>query len=663
MRFHLSATPDFSEQQLTVARATINHTDGQAIHTLENLKGWMESYGFVAYRPLAAQLGCPCPSVIEATLGAVNAAPTLADSTTAHTLMTRFVGEGGAVALNLLGSPGEQPDFLVTAPLFPHIFTLRGDKTWKQPPVTNGAGKVSPLALNVYTALTEKSMTAADLAAELGREVTEPAILRALNELWAQLRVLPVYQLDGSATLWELASRRFTKALKAGGNAGVPTAFSALLPFYLAQAVAASEEEVAGFFSPLLARSRTRDVLHALTAARQLETVVVDGKTLLYIDGTLPEFAPEPQVPEDEAQAASSAEPAGKAPRIKRFDRGDRPQRSERPAFRTGKPAFGSRPSFSDRPKRQFAEKSPEGERERRPFRKPAEGAGSGGGEFRKPWQDDRPRRRDDARAPAGDRPARKPYAPRDGGDRPQRDFKPRTSAGDRPERGSFGASRPSRAEGGDRPARREFTPRGEFRPRSEGAARPPRTPFERKPFAPREGGSSDRPRRPFTPREGGGGERGSRPFSPRPAGGGFSDRPRRPFAPREGGSTDRPRRPFAPREERGGERAGRPFSPRAAGSGFGERPRRPSAPREGGSADRPRPPFTPREGGGDGARRPFTPREGGRPAFGNRQGGGFSRGPAKFSGGKPGGRPSGSRPERGAERPPRRKPEGDEQA
>ena len=86
---------------------------------------------------------------------------------------------------------------------------------------------------------------------------------------------------DGRATLWELTTRRFTKQIKAGANAGQPTALSALISLYLAQVFAATEEEIATFLSPLTARSRVREVLHALVGARQLETVVLEGKTLL----------------------------------------------------------------------------------------------------------------------------------------------------------------------------------------------------------------------------------------------------------------------------------------------------------------------------------------------------------------------------------------------
>ncbi len=112
-----------------------------------------------------------------------------------------------AIPLNLLGSPTgtgtETPDFIVSPLAFPYIFTLRGDKAWKQPPTTSGAAKVSPLALATYNMLAERiTLSAYDLATQLGKEVTETAVLRALTELWQHLRVIPIPQPDGAATLW-----------------------------------------------------------------------------------------------------------------------------------------------------------------------------------------------------------------------------------------------------------------------------------------------------------------------------------------------------------------------------------------------------------------------------------------------------------------------------
>jgi hypothetical protein len=643
-------------EQLGQARLAQWHQNGEALLTFENLRSWMNVAGLVLFTPRPQQLPSPAPSFVEAVLGTPNAEPTLADTEQARSLLTRMIAEGIAVPLNLLGTPaqnsGDVPDFIVSAPVFSYIFTLRGDKAWKQPPVTSGAFKVSPLAAATYEILSKRPMMSAyDLATELGKEVTETAVLRALNELWSHLRVLPIGQPDGGATLWELAGTRFTKQIKAGANAGQPSALSALISLYLGSAMLASEEEIEVFLSPLAARSRIRDVVHALMGARELETLAVDGRTLLHVSGSLPAFiAPTVETESDEAVAAdetveaeagTTLEPTD-APRISKFvakprkvgtgfpsdygrkfngtpldarddrdrrpfERGARPQRDARPAFdkpwnenRAARPAAGegeSKPRFdrenrSDRPARPYTPR----EGGRPAFgRKPGFGSRPGFGEKRG-FADKREgfaarpsfRRDNESRGEEG-RPPRREFTPRTENDGPRKSFsKP----------GTFGRKREGfggRSEGGFAPRTPgSFSPRpgGDRGDRREGGFAP------RKPFAPREGGFA--PRKPFTPREGG--ARGEGFSRDREAQGGRPpfrkfDAPRapRPGFSREGG--DRPARPW---QDRGGDRPARPYTPREGS----DRPARPFSPREG--SDRPARPYSKPASGGFGAKKPF---------------------------------------------------------
>ncbi len=350
-------------EQLAAARSERWHQGGDALLTLEAAREWVTELGLVLFAPRAQQLPTPAPSLVEATLGHAVSAPTAAETETARGLVARMTAEGSALPLNLLGSPGDVPDFVVSAQAFSYVFTLRGEKNWKQPPGTSGAGNVSPLALKVYEALVAgNALTARELVSELGREVTENAIVRALGELWMQLRVIPLLQQDGGATMWELTTRRFTKQIKAGANAGLPTALSAGISLYLAQALAATEDEIETFLSPLAARSKVRDVLHGLSAARQLEETVLEGKTLSYIPGALPEFpevvAAEPVVGVGDIVAAAVGTLAGVvgaiagAAGIRKFDRPRTPRppredRGERPVRRTGGERGGVRASRS----------------------------------------------------------------------------------------------------------------------------------------------------------------------------------------------------------------------------------------------------------------------------------------------------------------------------
>jgi hypothetical protein len=607
--------------------------------------------------------------------------------------LARLVAEGLAVPLNLLGpgagtvhasAPGDTPDYVASTAVFSYVFTLRGDKAWKQPPVTAGALKVSNLALALHEALSQRGpLSAYDLSTEVGKEVTEAAVLRALGELWTHLRVLPLAQPDGRATLWELASTRFIKQIKAGANAGQPSALSALISLYLGQAVVASEDEIESFLSPLASRSRIRDVIHALLSARQLDTVAVEGRTMLHVAGALPAFLTlEPAVvaPESEvtgegeiavAEIAADGEAGGEAPRITKFVAkprkigtgylakakpsgfGAKPDPFERGAKPSSRPGFKDRPSFKS-----GVGSGPAAPRERRPFSKPASPG------FDKPWDEEKTRRLAAASKPsevrddAGDQAA-PPTGASGESTRPyvKRAFKPRPEGGDRGKfsgkpafRGkpSFGDKLAFRGKPafGDKPRfdRDARPPRRDFAPRAEGEAsdaRPPRKTFskpgtfgrKREGFAAKSSGDARPPRREFTPRPG-----GSRP--PRADGGSFA--PRKPYAPRGAGffsaqprpSDDRAERAASgprSREDRGpsndsGKRVYRKFdAPR-------DRPARPN------STDRPARPYS--------SDRPARPYSSDRPARAEGSGGAARKpsrdfAPRKFAG-KPGGKPGG---------------------
>ncbi|HVG26055.1 MAG TPA: hypothetical protein VM865_00510, partial [Acidobacteriaceae bacterium] len=113
---------------MATARAGRWHQDGDALLTLEAAREWVEAYGLVLFAPRGQQLASPAPSLVEATLGKPTPAPTAAETEIARGLVARMVADGAALPLNLLGGPGDAPDFLASAQVFSYIFTLRGDK-------------------------------------------------------------------------------------------------------------------------------------------------------------------------------------------------------------------------------------------------------------------------------------------------------------------------------------------------------------------------------------------------------------------------------------------------------------------------------------------------------------------------------------------------------
>jgi len=638
-----------------------------AILTIESARSFISTCGLLLFAPRAQHIPSPAPTFVEATLGTQNATPTLAESAVARTLLARLIAEGSAVPLNLLGAPSttpDAPDFIASAAVFPYIFTLRGDKAWKQPPDTSGASKVSPLALHTYNLLLAGGpASASGLTTGLGKEVTEAAVLRSLNELWQHLRVLPVPQANGDNTLWETIAHRFTKQIKAGANAGQPTALSALISLYLSQSLLATEGDIETFLSPLAPRSRVRDVLHALTGARQLESIAVDGKTHLHIHGELPSFLAQNDEREEGDQAASSEQQVdGATAHVELAEDGSRIQKfvpkprklgtgyverakpfsaPGRPAREARSPAGASRPGDRTRPPQ---------ERDPRPFGKPtgasarSSAAKSTGRPsrpaFNKPWEEEKQERQRRAqqtpaaesasapeltdtsdqqsqpvqydgasapafrRSPASGKSSRPAFAakPRFGGDRPA--FTRKTGpAGDRP---AYTRSRDTASEA--RPPRREFTPRegDESRPlrREFTGGKPPfgaKKPFGKPPFA-------DHERRPFR----------------RDASAPEGSEPRRPFTPRTGDAPRPPRRDFAQRSEAGTRppreefskprfSRDRPNSEAQAGSAYGERPTRQERPAFR-KFDAPRKPFVPRSDGDSRPPRRDAPGSSGRP-------------------------------------------------
>ena len=627
---------DAGEDEVAAAPASA------AVRTIEAARELIERAGLMPFVPHAALSAAPSPSFVEATLGEANAAPTLAESATARSLLARLVAEGTAVPLNLLGQPGttgEAPDFVVSTNAFSYIFTLRGDKGWKQLPETSGANKVSPLAVNTYGLLVEGGpQSAYTLTGELGKGLTEAAVLRALNELWQQLRVVPVAQPNGKPTVWEPITTRLMRQIKAGANAGQPTALSALVSLYLGQVLLATEDEIEVFLSTVAPRSRVRDVVHALMAAQQLESMAVAGKQNVYLVGELPDF----DAPEAAAETPRAPGPmlAGDGSRIRRMVKSTRPDGERAKPFRAGgSGGFAGRPAFG-------------GARGARPGA--SAGDASAGG-F----------------AGRGDRGGKPAFA-RDGGvgrpdrvgkpgprfDRPWDETKrPSRPAGEETGPGDAGAQSPSDSR---RPGNRGG---GEFRAQGD---RPERRGGERPAFGRRDGGSGDRSQGGFDrprPRPSIDGGASDRPSSSRPS----FDRPNRPSFDRSSAGGDRPRFGAARPGGFGGRGAGGgPRRDAQAGGGGGF-----SGPRDGGGEGRPprssarddRGGGRPQGGFGDGGRsqggfggpRPGSAgggRSGGvSGGAGSRFGGGarsgeFRPGGARFGGPRPGGpRPGAPRP------------------
>jgi hypothetical protein len=646
--------------QLEQARRTRWRQDGNALLTLDDAERWLADTPLCLYLPRRQHLPVPAPSFVEAIAGRPDPTPGPEQIAAAAQMLARLVASGAVIALNLFGAApgigvssfvGEHPDFLATPEALPYLYALQPERNPKREPTTAGNGRVSPLAAEAWKLLErEGALTTMELRSQLGREVTEAAVLRSLAELWHTMRVVPVpAENPQEGAHWELLSARHRRELNIGSTQSQTTALSILVSFYLQSAVAATAEEVEIFLSPVASRSRLRDVVHGLSTTRQLASFSLAGDEQFYVEGTLPEIAEEE---EPIALAASTADAASLDAGLEQNE----PSLIEAAATGAASPALDrarpaaprrpSRPAFADRARGSFAARDRRPPSEGRPprreggFRRPersgsergpfrgaaaAEGAGAEGsarpprpnferrarpsfGRSDRPEISDRPARSGTAGGPRTDRP--RPDRPDSG--RPARSggFARPGSSGKR-----FGSS--ARFERGG-PSRGGFSkPAGGFsKPRSFSNSRGS---FDRK-------GSfdKDRPARPA-----GGSFRRDKPagdYPPRSAPG---------SAPRTGEGAERPRfrpavgagsprfsqsRPGQPRA-RAGERPSRPFRGPAGATGTGER----------------RSTFRPDRAAGPG--RPFRKPSGDRPAGGPRR---FDSRPPRRDGPS---RPPGDRP------------------
>lgn len=320
-----------TSEQLEAARAERMRHNGLGALTLEDARTWIEETGLCLFLPRRQSPPSVAPSFVEAIAGQRDATPDPRHIAAAEELLVRLETDGVAVRLNLLGQPGEQPDFVVASWVLPYVYALRGDRDWRRSPQLTGSRQVSPLAVQAYKLLEAGDATIAQLKQALGREVSEAAVLRAITELWQQLRIIPVISAPGQPARWQLLRHRFQKAIAEGASTSQVTAISVLASIYLQAVIAASMEEVELFLAALTARSKIREVLRGLVATRQVHTISMGHAPHFYVAGTLPEFSVAPTTyassymsasayflgrhdHEEEAHEPPAARPAAHAP-------------------------------------------------------------------------------------------------------------------------------------------------------------------------------------------------------------------------------------------------------------------------------------------------------------------------------------------------------------
>jgi hypothetical protein len=270
------------DQQLQELRREKWRLDGQGVRTLEAARAFIDSVGFCTLYPQKPPV--LAPTFVGAFVGSDEKLPTwqkaFADprAREAKHLMVRLLRE--KAAYETLVFP--ENNFLVSAAVFPFVYGLVGDRNPRQAPKATTRSGYSPLAVDAFLLIQKHGpISKQRLQESLGKSISEAALDRALDELWAKLRITRVDYKQDEGVFWDVLFRWAPAAVKEGMHVSVAEALTALVSKYIDCVRAVTQEDVETFFSKLVGRARVREAINALQAARELGFVHVGGKVML----------------------------------------------------------------------------------------------------------------------------------------------------------------------------------------------------------------------------------------------------------------------------------------------------------------------------------------------------------------------------------------------
>jgi hypothetical protein len=267
--------------------------DGKAIQTIEQARAFLEDVGFCLMYPQRPPL--LVPTFIGAFAGSDDRLPewqhAFKDPRAAEAteLMVRLLRERAAFEANL----GEENNgFLVAASVFPYFYALMGERNPRQAPRAGTRSPYSQLACDAY-ALVEREgpISKQKLLERLAGGLSVAALDKALAELWSKLRITRVDYKQTEGSVWDVLYRWAPNPVKEGVSLSVAEALTALLSKYLDCVVAVEQAEIESFFGRFGARSKVKEAVNALLAARELSFAHVGGKSMLQITPAIPQRA------------------------------------------------------------------------------------------------------------------------------------------------------------------------------------------------------------------------------------------------------------------------------------------------------------------------------------------------------------------------------------
>jgi 23S rRNA pseudouridine2605 synthase len=274
-----------TEQELQHARAVKWRLDGRAMRTLEDARQFLESVGFCLMYPTRPAM--LVPTFVGAWVGEDDRLPMQQHAFNdprakeATELMVRALRAKAAFEAPLID---ENNAFLVSPAVFPFFYALVGERNPKLAPKATTRSGYSQLACDAFEIIRKCGpISKRKLGELLGGGLSTAGSDRALAELWAKLRITRVDYSEEEGSVWDELSRWAPDQVWEGVGVSVGQALSGLLSKYMECVVAAEQAEVENFFANFVARSKVRDAIKALLAARELSYVRSGSKNLLQV--------------------------------------------------------------------------------------------------------------------------------------------------------------------------------------------------------------------------------------------------------------------------------------------------------------------------------------------------------------------------------------------
>ena len=268
--------------------------DGEPLRTLEDAREFVDAVGMCLMYPIRP--APVLPTFIAAFIGSDFRLPerkrAFSDprARQAEELVWRLLRQKAAFPAQFSGEM-----LIVSSESFPYFYALASDRQPKKPIHSRARGKASPLSEHVFRKLEERGpLTRVQLQEQLGGALSEAGLDRALQELWIALKIAPTDHHPETGYTWDTYYHWATDAVNEGVRLSDAEALSALISKYLEAVIAATQEEIEGFFSASTSRARVAEVVRALLAAREFAYTPSETRTLITVAETPSRSTPQP---------------------------------------------------------------------------------------------------------------------------------------------------------------------------------------------------------------------------------------------------------------------------------------------------------------------------------------------------------------------------------